>query len=380
RVVGGLAAPLFLLTAGAALGLGALRGRTVARAAERGFGLVALGFLLQLERWAVDRGALADAGAWPALLFGLLAGAAFLVATTPPLRRRPVVARVPTPAWIALAVALLLAHVACVAAFDARCLATTLRFDVLHCIGISTVICALAVPARPRREALSVAILAAAAIAIALVTPAVARALGDAPALAWIARARELRSIAPFPVLPWCGYAVAGCALARAVAWAASSRRAARVLSAPALAAIAVLASIVAAVAFEGGLAWTRHALSVLPDARILSRLVFHLGVATALACACGLLARSRRLGVVRDLGRASLAIYVLHVPLAYGAMAEPFDRSLSPSACAVAAIALVAACAVGATMAARARSRRAGGEDAHMLAGSPSFEGNLRA
>ncbi|MCZ7679566.1 MAG: hypothetical protein M5U28_12715 [Sandaracinaceae bacterium] len=89
-MLGGLAAPLFLFASGAAADLGAARERPLSRAIERGLSLVAAGFLLELERWAVDRGAALTPAAWPAIALGAAAGAALLAGARLPraLRRR----------------------------------------------------------------------------------------------------------------------------------------------------------------------------------------------------------------------------------------------------------------------------------------------------
>lgn len=385
RVVGGTAAPLFLVASGAALAIATSRGRSVARAIERGLFLIAIGFLLDLERWTVDRRAILDSDAWPAIALGIVAGAAAVLGTQPPTREWTIL-RVATRARCAsVFVVTGAAYVAYVWSLDPRLLAVTLRFDVLHCIGACSILAALvarAVTPRPdasgrSSDAVTIVVFACTAIALVVATPYLARALAPSgSALAWIARTNELRRPAPFPILPWLGYAIAGLALARAGIYRDHlSRRRAWVT--------ATLALLVAIVVFEGGLPQTRRVLDMWLPARPLSRLVFHLSITTLVACVCAILSDLRATWVVRAMGRESLAIYVLHVPLTYGILARSFARSLSPHACAFAVALLLAACAAGASIAAvasRARSRRAGGKDAHMFARDVVSTSKLRA
>lgn len=370
RVLGGLAAPLFLFASGAAADLGAARARPLSRAIERGLSLVAAGFLLELERWAVDRGAALTPAAWPAIALGAAAGAALLAGARMPraLRRRRA----------AVVLALALGHLACVWALDPALLGVTLRFDVLHCIGVCGVVAALLARAVPIDRARGALLLSLTALAMMVMAPHLAEALARSEALAWIARGPELRAVAPFPLLPWCAYAVLGCGLARAARLLAR-----RAISRGALATLAVIALASAVVSFEGGLAWTRRALDVWPELRPLSRLAFHASAMTAIGCVCAGVRGARAMGALRAMGAQSLAIYVLHVPLTHGALAAPWYRALGPAECALAIGALLVACAAGAAIAARAarsRTARAGGERAHMVARDIVSSANLRA
>jgi uncharacterized membrane protein len=70
RVAGGLAAPLFLLAAGAAVGLRLRRGHGLGAVLRRAATLIVLGWVLRLQIWLVDAGALLEPRSWPALLSG----------------------------------------------------------------------------------------------------------------------------------------------------------------------------------------------------------------------------------------------------------------------------------------------------------------------
>lgn len=370
RVAGGMAAPLFLFASGAAAELGASRGRPLSRAVERGLSLVALGFLLELERWAVDRGAALEPASWPALALGAGTGATVLLGARgllPAALRR----------WrAALALALLAGHVASAWALEPALLAVTLRFDVLHCIGVCGVVVALL--ARALRGPCGALLLALGALAMVVVALPLGEALSAHEALAWVARAPSRRAIAPFPVLPWCAYATLGCALARAARLLAPRAPSRRLV----LAATAVALAI-AAVSFEGGLGSTRRAIDLWPALRPLARLAFHASAAVAIAGACAALHEARGVGSLRAIGAWSLAIYVLHVPLTYGVVTAAWWRALAPAECALAILAMLAACVAGAAIVGRAtssRATRAGGERAHMLARDIVSSPNLRA
>lgn len=369
RVVGGLAAPFFFFAAGVGLALGARRGRGLSRAVARGLELVVLGHALRLATWAIDRMAIADARAWPALVLGTCFVVAALAALRAPSRRR---------VFAVFAVAFLAGHVAAVLARGPALARLLMRFDVLHCIGASTLVCALAAYALVRAAGdrsrlgawLPPAMLGLGALAIVASSVPLARELDPAGGvLAWIARGRELRSLAPFPLAPWCGYAMLGCAIAL------SPSRAQLPSRGLGLTVVAIgLALFVALVAFEGGPLWTRTPLGHVPTARALGRLVFHAASATAILLSLAALAerggsRTRAaVDVLAALGIASLPIYALHLQVAYGKLSAPVDRALDPRACA-ALVVLLITITTGATL--LATRKRRGGERAHTL--SPS-------
>ena len=294
-----------------------------------------------------------------------------------------------------------------------------LRFDVLHCIGVSCGVCALlayplmrvvrhrAAPAwapaitwlAPLRDGIPTPANGAgvglpplrfaptivlAALALLVVSLPIAAELDRAGGtLAFLARGPALRRFAPFPLVPWAGYALLGCAAALAPsAWPA--RRASVLL---ALAA----ATVIAVVSFEGGFVFRWSELGRVPGVRPIARLAFHASAAVAIACALSALAwvaplreapangsgcrspvtplrssiRSRAGALLAIAGRASLVIYALHLFVTYGKLGRPVARSLDPLACAALVTVLIAICVGGAALAAR-RSR--GGERAHTV------------
>jgi len=335
RIAGGVAAPLFLFAAGAGVALGARKGRGLALVVTRGLELVLLGHALRLGQWAIDRGAVVHLYTLPALI----AGACFVGAALYALRRRR---RLLT--W--LAIVLGTSHVALVLGLGPTLTRIVFRFDVLHCIGVSCIVCALAArgAVRARGAWTPSLLLGIGALALVLASAFLPSVLDTADgALAWLARGRELRRVAPFPLLPWTGYAMLGCAAALAPR---PSRRLVPVL--------ALFSIVLAFVSFEGGFTFVRVALSELPWVRPLARLTFQAGVAVALACALGYLASARAGRALAIVGRASLAIYALHLFVTYGKLARPIKRALDPLSCASLVLALIALSAGCALLASR--------------------------
>lgn len=352
RVAGGLAAPLFLFAAGMGVGLGARRERGVAKVMVRGLELVVLGHALRLAQWAIDRGAVLDLRTLPALLLGVAFAIAALYALRGSVRARTLAA---------LAALFGVAHVLALLALGPALARIILRFDVLHCIGVSCAACTLVAAAlrdltrgRASLAWAPSAILVAVAAALVVSSVPLAAELDRADGLlAWIARGRELRRVAPFPLLPWTGYAMLGCAAALAPL-ASGARRGSIVVFA--------LALSVALVSFEGGFLFTRSILGHAAWARPIARLAFAAGAAVSLACLLRPLAAWAGGRALTIVGRASLAIYALHLFVAYGKLARPIKHALDPVACAVMVLALIAVCTAGALLAARGR----GGERAH--------------
>jgi uncharacterized membrane protein len=346
RGLGGLAAPLFLFAAGAALGLGAAHGRAHLRNLRRGLGLLVLGYLLRLQSWSIDRGAILDSAAWGAIALGLGAGLTAYWALRAEGRLRA----------LGVALALFAGHLYAVHHFDPEILRVLSRFDVLHCIGLSMMACAALglllsralspTAERPRFGALA-ASYALAALAVSVATDALVRAVSDTGTvdlLAWLARPNEARRSALFPLFPWASYALAG--LAATYALRARQARLAKLGGSPRGALLfAVLALAIGANAYEAGFPWTFRALELAPDLRNLARLVFHGAGATLVLCLAVGLAGTAVGRVTASVGRASLVIYWAHLPLAYGKLARPFRQALDPTETrlGIAAILLVA-------------------------------------
>jgi uncharacterized membrane protein len=206
-----------------------------------------------------------------------------------------------------------------------------LRVDVLHAIGASLVVVALALGARA-----GPLVLAACGVAVATAAPTIAMALPISlpPALAdWIA-ARPT-STALFPLAPWLGYALAGAALGVGFARARADADRARTLTW-----LAVLGGATA-VATHEALPIGSALASALPALRELFRFGSTLGIALVILRVIHPVRRD--LPVLGTLGRASLLAYWLHLSFAFGILSRPFHRSVEPIGWAIGTTALVA-------------------------------------
>lgn len=297
RVAGGLAAPLFLAAAGATATLRIQRDPSSFRAVvRRGMAVLMLGLLLRIQIWWVDAGALPDPTTWVAA--GALTAAAALLL----LRALDRVGAHVT----ALAIALFVLGAWRLVVDAPERAALVLRFDVLHCIGVSVIACAFVARFLPRGSELALALAAVLASQI------------DLP---WIARG----PMTTFGLAPFAGYALLGCAAVRL-----RVGRPTRVLA---------IAIAVAALAFEGGFPFVRRALHDHPELRPFARFAFSSASCAALA-ALAFVSRDRRLAM---LGRRSLVVYWVHVSVVFGVVSLPLHRALGPWACLAAATSFVA-------------------------------------
>jgi acyltransferase len=179
-----------------------------------------------------------------------------------------------------------------------------LAFDALHTIALAILATAavLALPLRTRERGLLLAALAVLAVALGMSAPA---PLPPAPrelprSIAAIAAWQAMGGTSPFPVFPWAAYFLAG-ALVGLLAGDGAGRRAAAMA---AVGGAAVLAT------FWTGVGTMPPGHPVLFPYRVGVVLL----VLAALALVPAGLAR-----LVAPLGRASLGVYALHVPLVYG-------------------------------------------------------------
>ncbi|MGE3636131.1 MAG: heparan-alpha-glucosaminide N-acetyltransferase domain-containing protein, partial [Sandaracinaceae bacterium] len=138
RVVGGLAAPLFLYAAGANVARAIAAGATIGDVARRGGEVFALGILLRAQIWAVDAGGLSEPRAWPAIV-ALGGGAALTVGAARASRHDAdgIASRwlrdVP---WIVGPLLFVIGAAIVIVDHPERC-SLALRFDALHCVGAS---------------------------------------------------------------------------------------------------------------------------------------------------------------------------------------------------------------------------------------------------
>lgn len=184
---------------------------------------------------------------------------------------------------------------------DGAVWAHLLAFDALHAIAAALLASTfvLALPWSAGRRAAAFAALAAAAVALGTVPLAPPDPSALAPALPRLALAQALGGTSAFPLFPWVGYLFLGASLAL-VAGDGAGRRALAIGSAG--------AALVAA-ALAGGVEMGAG------DPRLFA---FRAGVVLVFLSALSVVpaALAER---VRPLGRASLAVYVLHLPVVYG-------------------------------------------------------------
>ncbi|MFT3923075.1 MAG: heparan-alpha-glucosaminide N-acetyltransferase domain-containing protein [Myxococcales bacterium] len=327
RFVGGLAAPSFLFLAGSAAALSVRPGqdaaaaqRAFAGAASRGLEVLLIGYMLRLQTWLVDAGALIQwwlVRAWLPIALGY--GLLFVS-----LRRWGSGQRV----WPRALLAVLLCGVGFwqVEPLAPGRLPRLLQVDVLQAIGASLFL--LALGQRSVRLLERPALLSLLGAAIAGWTDYLTRAMpGPLPrALAGYVAKFEVPAGTPvpalFPLFPWLAYAFLG------AAWATILKRARgqeeRVIVGSALlgALLALLTSeaqpfVHGWIAFQG---WLIHPI----------RVGFRIGIVLTILMLGWLWASGRRGRIGLAFGQNSLRIYWAHMLFAYGVLGRALQKKLS--------------------------------------------------
>lgn len=316
RVSGGLAAPLFLFVSGVAVARAREADRHIGRIVSRGAAVIALGGLLRMQNWLVDAGGVMEWRSLSPAVLGLSGYVAVLVAD----RRRD------RRAWPVAGV-LLLAFAWRVSVDVPDHAARILAVDVLSCIGAAVMLTALF-------SRLPAPILFAMGLCVVGVATVLPPALDDAWLAGWVGTPHaESARYALFPLFPWLGYAFVGFGLGsrlRAHPWA-----------------LGVAGAVLACVCFEGGLPGARRLLHDVPSVRPFLRFGFHLGSLLALG---GLASSLRTCAPLIALGRVSLAVYWVHLQIAYGLLSIPFFHSRPPLVCAVGAASVLGVATLVAT------------------------------
>lgn len=335
RLLGGTAAPLFLLLAGVAHGLKAAaddRRGTARRDAmrgnvARGLELIVLGYLLRLQFWAIDAVGVKQ----PLVLAPLLAGLLLLLFAT---KRLPSSTRT---AGIAAASGALLyaAGLVALAQVQPAKVTSVLRVDVLQAIGASLVVLALAEPLLARAPWIALA----GALGVTLATELVAARMPGplpTPLAAYLARwpvPEGVRSMAMFPLLPWLAFPLVGSVLGRH--WSASAGRGTLARDLGAIGVVGAVLAVGANETFAYRLGWIWHVPWFIPTLRVVARVgtglalaaLCHAGLALATRIGFGTSTRAERYAPLRTLGRASLFVYWAHLELAFGVVAAPLKR-----------------------------------------------------
>jgi uncharacterized membrane protein len=214
-----------------------------------------------------------------------------------------------------------------------------LGFDALHVIAVSLLAAAgiLALPLRPRAHALAFVALVVLAVSLGMAAPApLLPSVDELPAwLPALAVAQAIGGTSAFPLFPWSGYFFAGAVLGVATRGRGGAR--------PALSAgLAGLALAAGATALAGpGVASLLAGDPLLFAFRTGVVLVVVAGLAAVPAAAAARVA---------PLGRASLAVYALHLPIVYGwstqaGLAARIGPSLGAGAALGLALAVLAGC-----------------------------------
>jgi len=349
RTLGGQAAPLFLLLTGVGIGIGwaaggqepglAERARARRTLWSRGLEIVLVGYALRLAMWWIDSGTIVRSVGF--LGGGLLAAGYFAVWQALPHRR----AHSGLPAWWSLAgftgCALALLYIA---PREPRSLHTLLRPDVLQTIGAAMVLIALLERVLRGRAVIACTL----ALAVTLLTHWVSSFMpGELPAaiagyIAPFQPAPGAPLAGRFPLFPWLAHALAGTAIGHAIGSAAhgaqggGERRAIE---------LAVLGALLALVCCES-IPETASLLVREPWLTPTVRVIYRVGLSMVLAALCVALASPSLPGQrsLLTLGRASLAVYCVHLELAFGLAAEPVRKSLGYPAFLIGTVILIAA------------------------------------
>lgn len=358
RTLGGQAAPLFFLLAGAGIGIGwgarASRPGPRREAARRmlwsrGFEIILAGYGLRLVMWWIDGGSIVRPSGW--LGGGGLALGYFALWQGLPHRRalRPEGASWSGSRSLAagtVACALALSYLA---AFDPKAHYMLMRPDVLHTIGASMVLIAALEPVLYGRAWLACTL----AISVTLVTSGLSSALpGPLPAAiaGYIAPFVPAPGTAPagrFPLFPWLAHALAGAGFGQVLGRAAAHGAGHDGLRAGERAAIewAVLGAVLALLCCES-VPQTASLLVNVPWLTPTVRVGYRVGLSMVLAALCVGLA-APQLPWQRSLlalGRASLAVYCVHLELAFGLAAHPVRKALGYPAFLIGAALLIGA------------------------------------
>ncbi|MBN1653779.1 MAG: DUF1624 domain-containing protein [Deltaproteobacteria bacterium] len=329
RSAGGLAAPLFLTLAGISLGLKATVGlrrgdeyREVTRACLiRGFQLVILGYLLRLQMWLLDFGAIQNRKAWlPATL--LLS--AYLLAYLA-IGRLSRLSYAQLAGLLALSGLLFSFGINRIIAFAPHRVEGILRMDILQSIGVSLAVASVVGVSTDifrKRPYLAMII----AVAIVCATPIIKRIMpGPLPeALASFFVYWEpddgRKAIAFFPLFPWMAYLFAGITIGNY--WERAKSRGRLASSVALFSAFGVLTAFVC---------YESHSIvfAFMTDYPIITqplRVFYRIGAVLAVSGIAFLSSRSwiAKWLPFRTMGGASLLVYWVHLEFAYGVVSKP--------------------------------------------------------
>ena len=331
RSIGGWAAPLFFFVTGVAVYLmdevsrrkGLSPAQVLWAGLSRGAELILLGYVLRFQMWATDRKVLWMPVAWP----GILCIVAAFVAGFFGLRY---LKRVRKPAGVLLPLAAVL--FATGAVLEGRLKPDwqreLLRLDVLQGLGLSILLVAGARHLFPVvRRPLGCMLIG---FGIALLSQPVSNLLpgflpeGIAAYVGSWELPKGVRAISLFPIFPWGGYAFVGCGVI--TLWQDLALRG-KGRAAVIFALVGAPLTLITTEGFQFTYKLIKAAPFVPKPLRLLNKtgvLLVQWGAAAVFTPE-----RASRVTPLRTLGKASLMIYWVHLPLAFGRPAKPFRNAL---------------------------------------------------
>ena len=346
HLLGGMAAPLFLILAGVSVGLSVARATqrndlrsTRTRLVLRGATIVLLGYALRIGLWCIDGGALLRSGmvlAWGPLLLGLTLAIAALKHW---LYRR-------TRAWVLAGASALVWMVGVLVLNEVSPHSANglFRVDVLQAIGVSIMIAACCV--RVDRRGVATLVLLTFLIvslgpSLRQVVPHILSAGVPPVIVGYLAKwASSGQPIAMFPLFPWLSYALTGAVLgiwlhatfrsrSEIVEHEATPGKEHRV--AQRMFALGAFGALMAMCSSEGLPAVHRltHAHSFVIDG---VRLGYRLGlslVCVSLFSLAKTYVFQGRASLLSTFGCTSLLMYCAHLPLVFGVASRSIKRSL---------------------------------------------------
>jgi len=206
------------------------------------------------------------------------------------------------------------------------------KVDILNCIGVSLMICALLVPPRPRGRSPVPIVALISAVAVVFAAPVVQRW----PWPAWLpasvaAYLWDGTPLGTFPQLPFLAYTLSGAVFGSVWLKAASDQRLAKALM------WSSILGLFLALAIQWG-NWRGYALfspsPTVPIPAFPSSFGYRLGMCLLLAggsYAWTTWRGSTQFSPLRILGQASLLVYVVHVEMVYGRLTWSLHHRLHP-------------------------------------------------
>lgn len=329
RLLGGMAAPLFVTLAGTSLALktfaderkGTERALAVRGSVARGLEVMVLGYILRFQFWIIDAAGVKRPFGWAVIILsvgGLLAvwWGTKLLGPTP---KRAAI-------WLAAGIVSDVAGMLILWKIDPPRVTSVLRVDVLQAIGASLVVLAPFAKTLAKHRWLGFVLGAV----ICLLTPPITAHLPGpipGPIAGYLGRwdiPPGAKPITLFPLFPWLAFASIGFSLG--VLWNDAAKRGALARTVALHAGIGLGCAIAFNETLAVGLGWIQHAQWAVPLVRIIARV----GLGVAFGGLCFVAVRyvdPPWTAWLRALGKRSLMVYWVHLELAFGVVADPIKK-----------------------------------------------------